>query len=110
MVDKMYLERDAVSSLFHFFAVPKGDSDIQVVYDGTFGGLNDSLWSPKFFLPTARHAGELLNSWVSDMDFGGSTTIFIWMKKFGSTLESTSETSTCACPPGIWTFESLKRK
>ena len=72
MRDRSYLENGQVLSLLHFFAVPKGDSDIRVVYDGTFSGLNDNLWSPNFFLPTARHAGELLNyhSWMSDMDFG----------------------------------------
>lgn len=72
MLDKSYLEQGSVSSLLHYFAVPKGDSDIRVVYDGTFSGLNDTLWSPNFFLPSARHAGELLNysSWLSDMDFG----------------------------------------
>ena len=72
MLDRSYLETGSVLSLLHYFAVPKGDSDIRVVYDGTFSGLNDSLWAPNFFLPSARHAGELLNfdSWLSDMDFG----------------------------------------
>ena len=72
MWDKSYLEKGSTASLLHYFAVPKGDSDIRVVFDGTFSGLNDNLWSPNFFLPTARHAGELLDydSWMSDMDFG----------------------------------------
>lgn len=72
MVDREYLEQGPVNSFLHYFSVPKGDSDIRVVYDGTFSGLNDTLWSQNFFLPTARHAGELLNygSWMSDMDFG----------------------------------------
>ena len=72
MLDKSYLEQGPVTSLLHYFAVPKGDSDIRVVFDGTSSGLNDTLWSPNFIIPTARHAGELLNysSWLSDMDFG----------------------------------------
>ena len=56
----------------HYFAVPKGDSDIRVVFDGTSCGLNESLWSPNFFLPTSRNASELLSfdSWMADVDFG----------------------------------------
>ena len=71
MLDRSYQEAGPVSSMLHYFVVPKGDSDIRVVYDGTFSGLNDTLWAPNFF-PSARHAGELLNfdSWLSDMDFG----------------------------------------
>jgi hypothetical protein len=72
MVDRTYLEPGRVSSLLNYFAVPKGDSDIRVVYDGTLSGLNKCLWCPNFFLPSARHAGELLNysTWMADMDFG----------------------------------------
>jgi hypothetical protein len=72
MVDHTYLEHESASSLLNYFAVPKGDSDIRVVYDGTLSGLNNALWCPNFFLPMARHAGELLNysSWLADMDFG----------------------------------------
>jgi hypothetical protein len=72
MIDRSYLEPGIVSSFLNYFAVPKGDSDIRVVYDGTLSGLNGSLWCPNFFLPSARHAGELLNysTWMADMDFG----------------------------------------
>jgi hypothetical protein len=72
MIDRSYLEPGSVSSFLNYFAVPKGESDIRVVYDGTLSGLNGSLWCPNFFLPSARHAGELLNysSWMADMDFG----------------------------------------
>ena len=72
MLVKSYLETGSVLSHLHYFAVPKGESDIRVVYGGTSSGLNDSLWSPNFFLPTARNSSELLSfeSWMSDMDFG----------------------------------------
>jgi hypothetical protein len=41
-------------NLLHYFAVPKGEADIRVVFNGTSCGLNDALWSPNFYLPTAR--------------------------------------------------------
>lgn len=41
-------------SLKHFFLVAKGDHDIQMVYNGTSLGLNDTLWAPHFFLPTVQ--------------------------------------------------------
>jgi hypothetical protein len=72
MVAKSYLEVGVVRTTLHFFAVPKGDADIRVVFDGTSSGLNDCLWSPNFFLPTSRNAAEMLSfgSWMADMDFG----------------------------------------
>ena len=72
MVSKSYLENGHVKTSLHYFAVPKGDSDIRVVFDGTSCGLNDSLWSPNFFLPTSKNAAEMLsfNSWMADVDFG----------------------------------------
>jgi hypothetical protein len=41
-----------VKSLIKFFAVPKGTSDVQMVYDGTASGLNEGVWVPSFGLPT----------------------------------------------------------
>ena len=72
MIDKSYLEIGRVQTGLHYFAVPKGDSDIRVVFDGTSCGLNEALWSPNFFLPTSRNASELLSfdSWMADIDFG----------------------------------------
>ena len=72
MVSKSYLEEGFVRTALHYFAVPKGDSDIRMVFDGTSCGLNDSLWSPNFFLPTSRNAAEMLSfgSWMADVDFG----------------------------------------
>ena len=60
-----------MKSMLHYFAVPKGDSDVWIVFDGTSCGMNDALWSPNFFLPTSRNASELLSfeSWMADADF-----------------------------------------
>jgi len=41
-----YLAPWEIKSLTSFFAVPKGDSDIRMVYDGTKSGLNDAMWAP----------------------------------------------------------------
>jgi hypothetical protein len=72
MVKRDYLEKGYVSNSVHFFAVPKGDSDIRVVFDGTSSGLNETLWAPNFFLPSAKSAAMCLTfeTWMADMDFG----------------------------------------
>ena len=41
-----------MNSLTQYFAVPKGDSDIRVVYDASVSGINALLWDPGFRLPT----------------------------------------------------------
>jgi hypothetical protein len=61
-----------VWSLMDFFCVPKGNDDIQIVYNGTSSGLNDVLWVPSFPLPTVN---TLLRSvhpgtWMADTDLG----------------------------------------
>ena len=73
MTKRNYLETGHVSSALNFFAVPKGDSDVRVVFDGTSCEfLNKALWAPNFFLPSAMSAVMLLSfsTWMSDMDFG----------------------------------------
>ena len=71
MVSKSYLELGSVQTSLHYFAVPKGEDDIRVVFNGTSCGLNEALWSPNFFLPTSRNAAEMLtfDSWMADSDF-----------------------------------------
>jgi hypothetical protein len=49
---RRYIADGYVVSLTSFFDVPKGDDDIRLVYDGSVGGLNDSLWVPRFALST----------------------------------------------------------
>ena len=63
VLDKGYIELadiELIESFMHFFHVPKGEEDIRMVYDGTKSGLNDSIWSPWFALPTA----ESMVRWV----------------------------------------------
>lgn len=68
---RTYIRAGPIRSLIDFFDVPKGD-DIRMVYNGTSSGLNDALWAPSFFLPSAESAGRLLtyNSYCVDMDLG----------------------------------------
>ena len=72
-IDKDYLRLDSdVDALISFFVVPKGDSDIRVVFDATKSGLNSHLEAPWFPLPTGD---SLLRSvqagtWMADNDVG----------------------------------------
>lgn len=67
-----YIVTGVVKSLTSYFAVPKGESDIRMVYDGTKSGLNGSIWAPWFALPTIethlRFVGP--DSFMGDMDIG----------------------------------------
>jgi hypothetical protein len=70
--DKGYIDLGVAQSLISFFEVPKGLTDIRMVYDGTKSGLNDILWAPWFPLPTVE---SLLRSvepgtWMADNDVG----------------------------------------
>lgn len=67
-----YIRRAFVASLTRFFGVPKGDEDIQMVYDGTQSGLNDALWAPTFGLPTINShlCGLEQDTYMCDNDLG----------------------------------------
>ena len=69
---RRYITRGYVKSLTGFFAVPKGENDIRIVYDASACGLNDALWCPNFFLPSIdsvlRNAGS--ETWFGDIDLG----------------------------------------
>lgn len=54
-----YIHPGEVKSLTSFFAVPKGDSDIRMVYDGTKSGLNDAMWAPWFCSPHYRDSSQV---------------------------------------------------
>jgi hypothetical protein len=41
-----------VKSYIKYFAVPKVDNDVRMVYDVTANKLNESVWVPTFWLPT----------------------------------------------------------
>jgi hypothetical protein len=49
VADRGYIKDGEVDSLISFFAVPKGEEDIRMVYDATKCGLNEVIWSPNFF-------------------------------------------------------------
>jgi hypothetical protein len=49
-----------IESYMDYFAVPKGDEDIRMVYNGSSCGLNEVLWAPRFWLPTPKSATRVL--------------------------------------------------
>ena len=69
---RRYLEDGHVKNLTRFFAVPKGDEDIRMVYDSTVANLNDSLWAPWFAMPTVRDHLRAIGpgSYMADVDIG----------------------------------------
>ena len=50
--------------------MPKGDSDIRLVYDLTDCGPNESLWDPNLYIPSVDHILDTANhsSWFVDFD------------------------------------------
>ncbi len=69
---KGYIVPGTVVSLTSFFAVPKGDTDIRMVYDGTKSGFNHMCWAPWFMLPTVdQHIRATVpGSFMGDLDIG----------------------------------------
>ena len=67
-----YILPGQVNSLTGFFAVPKREDDIRIVYDATACGLNAALWAPNFALPTIDSVLQNADSrtWFSDIDLG----------------------------------------
>lgn len=72
VVNRCYIKPGYVKSLTSFFAVPKGEGDIRVVYDATRSGLNEAIWSPNFFLSTmsAVLASADDSTFFGDIDLG----------------------------------------
>jgi len=35
-----------IRSLMYMFDVPKGDSDVRIIYNGSKSGINDATWAP----------------------------------------------------------------
>ena len=71
-LEKGYLEKGHIKSLTSYFAVPKGEDDIRIVYDASKCGLNERLWAPNFVLPTIDSVLRSVdfNSWFCDADLG----------------------------------------
>ena len=61
-----------IKSMIKYFAVPKGEDDIRMVYDATANHLNECVWVPTFWLPTIESLIRTLdqNSWMTDRDVG----------------------------------------
>jgi hypothetical protein len=70
--DKRYICPGPVQNVTSYFAVPKGDSDIQLVNDATKSGLNRCIWVPSFALPPTEAMTDSLteDSWMLDHDIG----------------------------------------
>ena len=70
---KKYVGEDGDwKATMNYFAVPKGEDDVQMVYDGTKSGLNDCLYAPWFPLPDAEVLVRTLDTgyWCVDNDYG----------------------------------------
>jgi hypothetical protein len=67
-----YVSQGTVNSLTPYFAVPKGDGDVRVVFDGTRSQLNAALWAPPFVLPTINSLLRAVDvgTWMADIDIG----------------------------------------
>jgi hypothetical protein len=61
-----------IKLLIKYFAVPKGDDDIRIVYNTMANRLNKCVWAPSFWLPTIDTLVHALdeNSWMTDRDLG----------------------------------------
>ena len=76
VVDRGYIDIvddvEKVKSFMFMFDVPKGDSDIRMVYDGSRSGFNESIWVPWFALPTVETMTRTVvpEGWCGDRDFG----------------------------------------
>jgi len=75
VMDKGYIELvdiKLVEALMFMFHVPKGESDIRMVYDGSKSGLNEALYSPWFPLPTVDSIVKrvIAGAWLADNDYG----------------------------------------
>jgi hypothetical protein len=79
---KGYIAPGLVESLTAFFGVPKGEDDIRLVYAGSVGGLNLTIWVPLFFLPTIRTHLRAVdeNTYMADVDIGEMFLNFILHK------------------------------
>ena len=75
MIDRGYVkiaDLQFFELLMYMFHVPKGDTDIRMVYDGTKSRLNESLYAPWFALPTVDTMSRwvIAGSWLVDNDYG----------------------------------------
>ena len=69
--NRRYITSGTVLSLTILFHVPKGDSDILLVYDITACGTNEALWYPKLWMPSVENVLDTTthSSWFGDVEF-----------------------------------------
>ncbi len=62
----------AINFFIKYFAVPKGEDDICMVYNATANKLNEAVWVPTFWLPTINSLVWAVgnDSWMMDRDIG----------------------------------------
>jgi len=69
---KTYIDSGFLLSVLNYFGVPKGESDVRMVFDATKCELNAALWTPNFFLATIESV--MMNAdaetWMGDLDLG----------------------------------------
>ena len=72
LVDRGYIEHGHVHTVIPRFAVPKGKDDIRLVWDLTLNGVNDTIYTPSFFLPTQDTITRRMHpgTWCGDFDVG----------------------------------------
>ena len=74
VINRKYMLTSGIElkSLIKYFAVPKGEDDIRIVYDATANKLNECIWVPSFWLPTLDSLVRSLDrhSWMADRDIG----------------------------------------
>jgi hypothetical protein len=70
---RRYFEYGLILTLTSFFSVPKGDTDILMVYNGTSSVMNSHLWAPWFSLPKIYVLARALEmgTFMGDSDIGG---------------------------------------
>ena len=66
------IAENKLKSCIDYFAVDKAGSDIRVVFNGTSCGLNEAVWAPNFWLPTADSMSRSIgyNYKFVDIDLG----------------------------------------
>lgn len=72
VIKRGYMEMGVMLALTRFFAGPKGDDDIRMVYDALVGGLNDVIWMPSFMLPIMESFLRAVDegTWMTALDVG----------------------------------------
>lgn len=74
MIEKGYIEIcniELMEVMMYMLHVPKGKSDVCMVYDGSKSGLNEALWAPWFALPTVDSVAwwVVVGSWLANNDY-----------------------------------------